>query len=540
MELAPWRWRLPARVRVSPFFWIPLGSLISFLLTYRLFFLPMVSDEGGYAYAAERWFDGRGTLYHDVWISRPQGIFIVYGAIIRLIGGSTLDLRLVAWAVNVLTMIVVWVIVSRWRNSSTAVVATMAFALMMGSPAIEGFTANAEIFMALPAALSILTLTVAFGRRWSGSWLVGTGLLIGIASQLKPSGVVMLLVAVGFIALMALESDNFMRLLLRRGGLVGAGFAGSLLPAIYHGYQVGWDAFIYASVTYRLTRQSTATSSLDHHLNALWNLTARIWPLYAVIVAIMLLRHISNPARQVERGKVPQRPRAFQTQPVLGIVQAAQGIDMSDPFRRLLQLWIIGCLFGISMGGDWWYHYLIQLAAPLAIWMAISFADLRVRVPRPAHVALAVFGVVMLLTPYLVITQSARADMTSELFGHPGYADQEVVADYLREHTDPEEPIFVAFDQAALYYLADRPSPYRYLYDQELRAFPDSEDALVEMIESPDRPAYIVGTRQLAPFADRGLAFWEAVQRHYVLETVVRGVPIFRAIPDPTSGIAGP
>ena len=140
--------------------------------------------------------------------------------------------------------------------------------------------------------------------------------------------------------------------------------------------------------------------------------------------------------------------------------------------------------------------------------------------------------------PYGAIAKSSRADMSYELFGHPGYADQEVVAQYLQDHTTPETPIFIAFDQAALYYLADRPSTYRYLYDQELRAIPDSEDALIAMVEGPDRPLYIVGTRQLAPFEDRGLAFWETVQRHYVLETVVRGVPIYRAIAEQTLPIA--
>jgi hypothetical protein len=168
--------------------------------------------------------------------------------------------------------------------------------------------------------------------------------------------------------------------------------------------------------------------------------------------------------------------------------------------------------------------------APFAIWLAITVADLRPRLPRLVHIGLAVSIAALLLVPYSVITKPTRAAMTSPLFGHPGYADQEVVATYLRDHTDPDTPIFIAFDQAALYYLADRPSTYRYLYDQELRAFPDSEDNLVAMVEGPNRPLYIVGTRQLAPFADRGLAFWEAVQRHYVLETVVRGVPIYRAI----------
>ncbi|HRA48798.1 MAG TPA: hypothetical protein PK819_12080, partial [Thermomicrobiales bacterium] len=73
----------------------------------------------------------------------------------------------------------------------------------------------------------------------------------------------------------------------------------------------------------------------------------------------------------------------------------------------------------------------------------------------------------------------------------------------------------------------------RYLYDQELRAFPEAEDDLIAMVESPNRPEYIVGTRQRAPFADRGLAFWEAVQRYYTYETSIRGVPIYRANPEP-------
>ena len=76
----------------------------------------MVSDEGGYAFAADRWIDGRGTLYADIWISRPQAIFVIYGAVIRVLGGSTVDFRIVAWGVNVLTMIVVWILASRWQE----------------------------------------------------------------------------------------------------------------------------------------------------------------------------------------------------------------------------------------------------------------------------------------------------------------------------------------------------------------------------------------------------------------------------------------
>lgn len=516
-------------VTTSPLLWIGLSSTISFLLTYRLFFLPMVSDEGGYAFAAERWFDGRGTLYHDLWISRPQGIFLIYGAVIEWLGGSTSDLRFVAWGVNVLTMIAVWAIARRWRGWRIAAGATVTFGLLMGSPAIEGFTANAEIFMALPAAVAILTLMRGLNRDWHPGWLALTGLLAGISTQLKPSGIVMIAVTCLFIALMAWESERFVRTIAVRMGAVIAGFALSLLPAVYHGYLVGWDDWLYASVTYRLTEQSTATGSLSHHLSALGVLSSRIWPIYIVVALILLTRYLTAPAKP---ETAPAQARGLRLQPArpIGIVSASQLSAMTrDPVRLLIQIWIAGCLFGISMGGDWWSHYFIQVAAPFAIWLAVSLADLRQRQARVAHLVLASAVVAMLLVPYGVLASDSRAEATMTLFGHPGYADQEAVAEYIQDHTLPETPIFVAFDQAALYYLADRPSPYRYLYDQELRALPEAQADLIAMVESSDRPYYIVGTRQLAPFDDRGLSFWEAVQRHYVLETVVRGVPIYRA-----------
>lgn len=489
----------------------------------------MVSDEGGYAYAADRWFDGRGALYHDIWISRPQGIFLIYGAVIEWFGGSTTDLRLIAWACNVLTMIAVWKIASRWRGPQVAAGATMMFGLLMGSPAIEGFTANAEIFMALPAALSILTLMRACNRSWSPAWLMISGVLIGIATQLKPSGIVMIAVAGLFIALMAWDSERFVRTFTFRIGAMAAGFGISMLPAIYHGYRVGWDAFVYASVTYRLTRQSTPTGSLAHHVQALGELSARIWPVYVAAALIVTTRYLTAPI-QAGTQRAPSGRIRLQPAGSVGIVSASQVSAMtSDPMRLLVQIWIVGCLFGISIGGDWWFHYLIQIAAPLAIWLAVSLADLRARLSRVRHLGLAIMVALMLLVPYGVLAGDSRTEMTTELFGHPGYADQEAVADYIAERTRPGTTIFVAFDQAALYYLADRTSTYCYLYDQELRAFPDSQRDLIAMVESSERPYYIIGTRQLAPFNDRGLAFWESVQRHYVLETVVRGVPIYRA-----------
>jgi hypothetical protein len=128
-----------------------------------------------------------------------------------------------------------------------------------------------------------------------------------------------------------------------------------------------------------------------------------------------------------------------------------------------------------------------------------------------------------------VVTAGSPAKISSWLYQRNEYVAAEEVAAYLRAHAPAETPVYVAFSQPAISYLADRPSPYRYLYPQELRALPGTQEALIALIESPDRPLYIVDTGQQAPFADGGRSFWTAVASRYHLETTIGGVGIYRA-----------
>lgn len=487
----------------------------------------MISDEGGYAYVAQRWLDGRGTLYDDLWVSRPQGIFLAYAAVFRTIGGTIVDLRLGAGVASALTLLVVWRFASAWGGARLARLATLLFAVIAASPAIEGFTANAEVFMAVPAAGSAMLLLTASRTGWRRRHLLAIGALIALATLLKPSGIVMLPVAGAFLWA---ATEQPLGAVLRREAWVGLGFAAGLAPALVHGYLVGWDNFVYASVTYRIENQSSATNGLAHHARAIYALVTRTWP----ILAAALLPHLVR--WWLRRDGLGRAWVTEITGARIGIVAWAGLKPRIQPGQEtvvLLRLWLLGCLAGIAMGGDWWYHYLIQIAAPLAIWLAAALLDLRRLLGHHGRWALALLVGFFLLLPYGVVAKGSPGAISKAIYGHPGYPDQAPVAEYLKEHTPPETPIFVAFDQAALYYLADRPSVYRYLYDQELRALPESEGALIAIIESPQRPMYIVGTRQRAPFPDRGQAFWEAVGRNYHFETEVRGVPIYRANVDP-------
>ena len=168
----------------------------------------------------------------------------------------------------------------------------------------------------------------------------------------------------------------------------------------------------------------------------------------------------------------------------------------------LLWLWVLACIAGISMGGDWWYHYAIQIVAPLCILVAplllipgSIFAD------SGAGPMCSPFRSV-LLAPSVLKSGVFASSITDKVYPNQGYERQEDVAKYLQTHGTPGAPMLVAFDQAALYYLADRPAAFKYMYAQEMAAIPNTEQMMVAIVLGDDRPEFVIDTGEPAPFHD--------------------------------------
>ncbi len=520
--------QLPHHIPLVDWLWLGVATLLSLALRIPFFRIPMLADEGGYAYATRGWVNGTGELYGDLWISRPQGIFFVYAGIFDLFGTGTTAFRFAAWIAVALTLIAVWGFARMCATPLAANLAALVFAVTSSLPNLEGYTANAEMFMGLPAALAALWLLRVRRTGWSRWQLAGVGLMIGTAIALKPSAAVMIPVALLFIVMIdgaAPAREHVKRMLWLGGGIIAVG-AGLLL----HGWTLGWSDFFYATISYRLSAQSAATVGLEYNLEAMGRLAWRASALIGVVAVLLVFRYrleIMKAFRRIRGGFKPAWPRWNQ-----------RGRNLADPLqflarprddgKLLLRLWMIGSLAGASIGGDWWSHYLIQVVAPLSIWMGWTIALVWPTLARPARSVLATATVGLLVAPFWVLVHGSPANMAEAMFSHPGYPAQDQVAAYLRERTEPGTPIYVAFDQASIYYLADRPPAYRHLYDQELRGIPSSYSDLISIIQSADRPEYIVSTRQPGPFADASRAFWQEVGQYYEVVERIDGVPIYQ------------
>ena len=523
----------PRPVATVDWLWLGAAILLALALRIPFFRIPMLADEGGYAWATRGWVEGTGQLYDDLWISRPQGIFFVYAGIFDLFGTDTVAIRFAAWIATALTIIAIWGFTRLCATAVAANLAALIFAVTSSLPNLEGYSANAEIFMGMPAAFAALWLLGLRRSGWSRWQLVGVGLLIGVATSLKPSGFVMLPVAIAFIFLIGDGSSTRERW--NRIAPILAGVAIVGIASLIHGWMLGWSNFFYATISYRLTAQSAATVGLQHNLEAIVDLIIRALALLLAVALLLIVRYRDRLAALARRLRLAivegsSNPRRLAS----GVLTSPVPHLFSNPRRPrndgkfLLRLWMLGSLLGAAIGGDWWSHYLIQVVAPLSIWMGWTITLIWPGITKMARGALATAIVIMLFFPFWVLGYGSPENMASGLFSHPGYPAQAAVARYIRENTEPGITIYVAFDQASVYYLADRPPAYRHLYDQELRGIPSSYSDVIAIIRSPDRPRFIISTRQPGPFADDSRAFWQEVGQYYEVVETIEGVPIYQ------------
>ncbi len=502
--------------------WFFLAIVLSLLLRIPYLRVGMISDEGGYAYVARRWLEGRGTLYDDIWVSRPQGIFVVYAAIMRTIGSSVVDLRIGAWLFVVATMPAVYAVARYYAGRRSAIVALLLFAVISSSPLIEGFTANAEIFTALPCAIVAWLLLRTQKRGWRWHHLLMIGALGSIATLLKPSGFVMIPMAMFFCWL---AGEGGARVAFKRTAWIITGVLVGVAPALIHGWMVGWDNFVFASFTYRVEYQSSITTSWGNQLDDAFGLSMRLAPMLIVALialGVQRLAHASQPRLLAISGGSQFADAAIS--PLTRIRLYAR----RHPASLLLWLWVLASIAGISMGGDWWYHYAIQIVAPLCILLAPLLLNTGEHLRGVWRWAFILAISVVLLAPSVLKSGVFASSITDEVYPNQGYERQEDVAKYLQTHGTPGAPMLVAFDQAALYYLADRPAAFKYMYAQEMAAIPNTEQMMVAIVLGDDRPEFVIDTGEPAPFHDGGASFWAAVQQNYQMVAIINGFKIYQ------------
>jgi 4-amino-4-deoxy-L-arabinose transferase-like glycosyltransferase len=451
---------------------------LAVLVRLPFFGTPLTADEGGYAEVARLWSHG-AVLYGGAWVDRPQGLLLVFRAMLHVDGGSAEALRACAAVAAALLAAVTMVVTARVAGRIPATIAGLLVATVGSSPFIESFTLSGELLAAVVAGASMLAF-VLYLQAGALRWLVVAGLLTGCAVLVKQSAF-----DAGAAAAVYLVWTR------RRAGLAPAAalVAAAFVPVVVAALSApNFHDWWYAMVTYRHQADSIVTGSLSARLHMAWHSlgpAARGLGVLA-LVAVMGLRRW----------------------PLLGV------------------LWLAFATLGVIGGGNFHNHYYQQMAPPLALLAGIGAAELwrRRSVPAIALCAAALAATTIVTVPLWFDSPNAQAHAVFR--GDAHLRTDAAVVRYVRAHTGPHQRIFVMWAAADIYYLADRDPSLRYMWFRNIQAIPGALGEARGMLAGARPPALVIEINSPGSMDPSGRVAAILVRR-YRLAATVAGVPIY-------------
>jgi 4-amino-4-deoxy-L-arabinose transferase-like glycosyltransferase len=412
-------------------------------------------DEGGYAYVAWRWAHG-GELYRSTWIDRPQGLVLVYRALIA-IAGSAWAIRLGAIAAAIAVTLLLVAIGRLLVSGSAGPLAGALYAVVGLGPRIEGYTFNGELAAAVPSTAAVAAGLVGW-RRDSRWWLALAGALGGCAILMKQSGFDGLAVVL-VLATLGASGCERRRRLAAAAGSAAVPIAASALAGWLGGWHVYWSAVVSSHFD---------TSSAASRLSRLG-------------------------------GSLPAATRDLLPLTLLAALGAWRLRDRPTPVRVGL-VWVAAAIVGVNVGGLYWPHYYVQVLPPLSLLAAAGLAGLPLR--RAWAAAAVITAPALFFVGNVVFSPDARSDRLVKYAA--GFENDQRVAAYVRAHSSSGDAVYAFHSRADFYFLARRRAASPYIWTHPLKEIPGARAALARTLAAR-RPRFVVMFQHPKPYRFRDI-----------------------------------
>jgi hypothetical protein len=476
---------------------IATATVAGTILRSRFLFVPLNTDEAGFAEVARLWTRGFPLYGQQAWVDRPQGLLLAY----RLVAATDWGPMARVLAMLAAAVAAAAVAAAAWALAGrrAAVLAAVLFALLSPAPHVEGFTANGELL-----ATAFTTSAVAAAAWWwargrhDRRLLLVAGALAAVGPLMKQSGIDGL-IAVG--ALVIIEAVRRRERPTRDLVALGTGIAVPLGAVLAHAATIGFGDWWFAMAGHRTQTDSLIHGPLAERVDLFRASLGPFWRDLGVLVPLA----------------------------VVGTIAAGRARRLTLPLA-----WLVAAAAGFAIGGLYHPHYWVQLAAPLVLFAAVGLDALAARSTLLAGAALALALAIPLAYATPVYTAGTNTRV-SELTTHdPRILSAEDVGQYVRSITGPDDRMAVLWTDAALYWHADRAPAFRYMWWRPLTRIRGAAAAAQSTITGADPPAVVVvatNVAQLDPHGD----VQRALDERYRRTGTVDGVAVYRLRSQPSA-----
>jgi hypothetical protein len=433
--------------------------------------VPLERDEGEYAYAGQLMLQGVPP-YKLAYNMKFPGTYAAYAAIMLIFGQTIIGIHLGLLFLNAATIGLIFLLGRQLVNPTAGLGAAIAYAILSLSPSVLGFAAHATHFVVLPVLGAILLLLRQRERKMAGT-LFMSGLLFGIGLLMKQPAAFFILFGAGYLLWTDIRDHLRPNLIGGRILLFGGGAIVPLgLTCVLLWFAGVFDKFWFWTFDYARVYGSLISSgdALEFFTLHATNIFGASWTLW-LLAGVGLVTGICDKATRAS------------AQFLVGLLAASA--------------------FALSSGLFFRDHYFIFILPAVSLLVGLAISQLSPRVAKAnkltrfipvAILALAVSVPILRAGP--VFFYDSPVEVSRRLYDINPFPESIRIAEYVRDHTNPEDTIAVLGSEPQIYFYSNRHSATGHIYTYELLSLnkyslPMQREMIREIEEA--RPKCLIG-----------------------------------------------
>jgi hypothetical protein len=454
---------------------------VTVAIRIRLLGIPLERDEGEYAYAGQLMLQGIPP-YKLAYNMKFPGTYAAYALIMSIFGQTIFGIHLGLLLVNSAAVALIFLLGRRLMDSTAGIAAATSYAVLSMSPSVLGLAAHATNFvMVFVLSGMLLILRLSESERHSFGRLSASGLLFGIGALMKQPA----LLFIPFGAIQLLWNDVQQRCILKKILLRNLIFCVAAIVPLGITCLILWYAGVF---------------------DKFWFWTVR----YAAQYGTFLLGEVYS-------GKWPLfRAMQVSGRSITEAIGMAWGLWALAGFGLLVGLWerrsrfsttfLLGFLvfsaLAVCQGFYFRPHYFIMILPAVSLLVGVAISNLsdllntRMVVVRfaPLFLLCVTLGLPILWEKKFFFVVSP-VEASRMIYSDNPFAESVKIADYVRDHTSPDDTIAVLGSEPEIYFYAQRHSGTGYIYTYGLmepqKYAQQMQEEMIREIERA-RPKYLI------------------------------------------------